>query len=290
MRRILSTALKNIRRSPYQGLMAILMMSLLFFVTYTFFMLIIGAHLMLFYFETRPQVTAFFAPKITSEEAQKVADDMQAKPYVARVNLVSKEEGLKAYQEENKKDPVLMELVTADILPVTLEVSAKSLDALPTIRDDLSKVSTITDIDYQKDVIEKLTVITRNVRFAGLTLVGVLTIISGMFVVAVLSLRIALKRKEIGIMRLLGASVWYIVSPYVAEGTMYGILGAIIGWVGMVTSLLYLTPALMMFFGSVIPLPVPFVMLLAILGGGVVIGIVMGVSASFVAARRFIRY
>ena len=63
MKRVFTNALKNIRRSPYQSLAAILVLTISIFVTQIFILLLYGSHQVMQYFETRPQVTAFFTDR-----------------------------------------------------------------------------------------------------------------------------------------------------------------------------------------------------------------------------------
>lgn len=287
--RSFTTAVHNIRRSPYQSTMAILMMSLVFFMTFVLVAFILGATQIIRYFESRPQVIAFFATTAPVSQVQVAADTMKNKPYVEKVNVVSKEDALKLYKDSNKNDPVLLELVTADIFPASLEVSAKEITSLPQIRDDLKTLTGVEDVMYQKDVIDSLTAIIKNVRIIGLIVITFLSIMSLMFIIVVLSLRIALKRQEIAIMRLLGAGVGYIVLPYMVEGMVYGIMGSVVGWLGLFTLYLYATPQLISIFGTIIRFPVSWTIFAFLFAGGSIGGALIGILASFMAVRRFVR-
>lgn len=284
-----TTALHNIRRSPYQSLMATLMMSLVFFMSSVLVIFLLGASQIISYFESRPQVIAFFATSAPEAQIQAAAETMRAKDYVDKVKVVSKEDALALYKEDNKNDPVLLELVTADIFPASIEVSAKEITSLPAIRDDLKTLPGVDDVMYQKDVIDSLTAIIKNVRLVGIIVVSFLLLMSLMFITVILSLRIALKKQEIGIMRLLGAGVGYIVLPYMTEGMIYGFLGSLLGWLGMFILYLYATPALVSFFGSIIHFPVSYLVFVSVLVGGALTGMLIGLIASFLAVRRFVK-
>lgn len=287
--RSLRTAFSNIRRSPYQALVAFIMMSLTFFIIYCFVIVLIGSNIALRYLETRPQVTAFFTVNTPMEKVQAAAEAMKAKDYVASVKVVTNDDALTLFQEQNQKDQLLLQLVTADILPSSIEVSAKDIQSLPQIRDDVGKLENIDEVVYQKDVIENLTAWTKSIRLAGISISAVLLFVTLLFVSIILSLRVAMKRNEISIMRLLGASSWFIRGPFLFEGLLYGSIGSLIGWVGMFILLLYLSPSLLKFFGSMIVFPFPVWILLALLGGGILTGIILGTIASFFAVKRFIR-
>lgn len=289
MFRSLQQAFRNMRRSPYQALLATSMMALTFFVAYCFVLLLYTANVALHYIETRPQVIAYFAVTSSPEEVTAAKQVMEEKDYVADVKAVTKQDALQIFKEENSKDPLLLELVTADILPASLEVSATSIESLSTIQGDLEKLPGVEEVVYQKDVIENLSYWTKTIRTGGLVITTVLVVITVMLIFVILSLRVGMKRSEISIMRLLGASMWYIRGPFVYEGVSYGVYGALIGWVVSYTVLLYLTPTLLSFFAQLRILPVPPVILAGMLGGGVLIGVCIGIISSFFAVKRFVR-
>ncbi|MEP7167049.1 MAG: permease-like cell division protein FtsX [Candidatus Woesebacteria bacterium] len=290
MFRSFATALKTMRRSPYQAMVAILMMTLSFFVAFSFALVLFVANRALQYIETKPQVIAYFDVKATNEQVDSAKNAMQQKPYVAEVKVVTKQDALKIFQEENKKDPLLSDLVSADILPASLEVSATSVDELETISIDLKKIDGVDEVVYQKEVIAKLASWTKTIRQSGLAVTGVLFLITLLLVFVILSLRVAVKRKEIGILNLLGASRWYIRGPFMIEGILYGVIGSVIGWVSSFIVLLYATPAIVGFFGEIRVLPIPTLTLVSLLGGGVLVGLFLGLVSSYLAVARFIRH
>lgn len=289
MIRSLSTALKSIRRSPYQAIVAVMMMTLSFFVASSFAFTLYVANKALSHIETRPQVIGYFAIKAPEEQIQAAKQSMDGREYVLTTKIVTKEEALKIFQEENKKDPLLSELVSADILPASIEVGAKSVGSLEQISTDLKSLPGIEDVVYQKDIIDNLVRWSRVLRQSGLIVSGVLFAITLLLIIVILSLRVAVKRKEIGIMNLLGASRWYIRGPFVFEGVIYGITGAFVGWLASFIVLLYATPAIVGFFGQIPVLPVDITLLGGMLGVEILIGFFLGLLSSYLAVARFIK-
>lgn len=280
---------KTIRRSPYQAFLAILMTTLSFFVAYCFVYILTIASTALSYLETRPQVIGYFAIDAAPGLLDEARIALEQKSYVASVKTVTKQQALELFKAANAKDPLLTELVTAEILPASIEVSANDITSLSTIRDDLSSISGIEEVVYQKDVVENLARWTRTVRQTGIFITGVLFCITLLLVSVMLGLRIAMKRKEIGILRLLGASMWYIRGPFVLEGVMYGVLGSIIGLTLATTLLLYLTPEIVAFFGDIRVMPLPLEFHALLLGAGVLVGTMLGIISSTLAVKRFVR-
>jgi len=287
--RSLHSALVAIRRSPYQSLLAIFMIAITFFVGYTFSMIILGAEQTLQFFETRPQVIAFFELDADSNEINALSLDMKKKDYVEDVKLITKDEALQIYKEENKENPLLLELVTADILPASIEVSAQDITSLEQIQQDLVESKEIEEVVFQQDIVDALTQWTETIRMIGIASMAVLGAISFLLIMVIISMKATSKRSAVRIMKIIGATNWYIISPFVNEGMLYGLFGSLVGWGCMYVLLLYLTPWINEFLGSVITLPIPQEIFISQLGIGTGAGIILGAFASYIAARRLVR-
>ena len=124
-------AWKHIRRSPYQAFAAIATMTLMFIITGLFTVISFGSMILLNYFEQKPQIIVFFNDTKKEEDIKKLQDKLLNMDKVSTVKFVSKDEALAIYKEQFKKDPMLLEMVSADILPASIEVSAKKLNIYP---------------------------------------------------------------------------------------------------------------------------------------------------------------
>lgn len=280
---------KHIRRSPYQALAALTIMVLTFFVVSVFLLLSFGSEKILDYFETRPQITAFLKDEATQEEIENLKDRLLNTDKVANLQYISKEEALAIYREQNKDDPLLLELVTADILPASLEVSAVDSLSLPELAEILKGAEEVEEVLFQEDVVATLTFWTQMIRKAGLILIAFLILVSLLVVLIIVSMKISLKKEEIEILRLLGASGGYIRNPFLLEGAFYGVFGAGLAWGLVYLCLLYATPFLTSFLGEISLLPVPLWFMLALLGSESLLGVLIGSLASFLAVHRYLR-
>lgn len=286
---VLRNAQKNIRRSPYQSIAAVLLLIVTLFVAQAFFLIAYGFHEILGYFETQPQVTAFFTNEASASAILAVKQELEQQDFVESVRYVSKEEALGIYREQNKEDPLLLEMVSAEILPASLEVSARSIASLPLIRQRISESPNIEEVAYQQDVVEKLEKWSRAIQYIGLSIVGLLAFASVLVLIVIISLKVASKRHEIATMRLLGASSWYIRGPFIMEGSLYGFVGALIAWIVLVVGVMYAKSMILAFLDTI---PSTFTELptLAIIGlWAMVVGSMLGMLASLVAVRRYYR-
>lgn len=286
---LLRTTRHHIRRSPYQAFAAILIMTLTFFVVSIFTFIIYGSSRIISYFESKPQVTAFFKDEASRDNINALKDDVNATGKASSVRFVSKEDALKIYKQQNKDDPLLLELVTADVLPASLEIATVKIDDLASISELLKKSPYVSEVVFQKDIVSSLTAWTNALRRIGLVLIAVLSLVSIFIILTIIGIKISQKREEIEIMRLLGATSWYIRWPFMLEGMFYGVTGAFFGWFFSVASLLYATPFLEGFLKGIPLLPFPTVLLAEFLLLEIVLSILLGMFASTLAVFRYLK-
>lgn len=291
MAKTAQTAWTHIRRSPYQAIAAIFIMTQTFFVISLFTMLIIGSAKIIDYFESIPKVSVFFKNETKQESIDTLSEQLKKDTRVSEVTFISKKEAITIYKNQvAKDDPVLMDLVTEDVLPAAIEVSANDIADLPEVVSLLTPSANLIDkIVFPKDVIANLIQWTSALRQIGVVTSVVLALDSIFIMVIIISIKISQKKEEIEIMKLLSATNWYIRRPFLMEGIFYGILGAVIGWLLASAVLIYATPFLTSFLGDIPLLPVSPIFFLGLLGAEICIAIVLGMIASFLAVLRFLK-
>jgi len=282
-----NTVLKHMRRSPYQSLAAIFMTSITFYIVSIFALVVLGTHAMLSFFESRPQVTAFFKDDALTSEIETLKSKITSSVAIDDSKFISKDDALEIYRKQNADNPLLLEMVTSDILPASLEVSAKNASDLEKIANLMQSHTFVEEVVFQKDVIDTLRKWVSGIRIAGIILSLLLIVASLTTIIVVLGLKFTARKTEINTLALLGATSWYIRSPFVIEGMIYGVSGTLLGWGFAYLTLLYLTPNLMEFLGEITLLPVTYLTMLAILGGEILLSSLIGALASLVATRRY---
>lgn len=285
----IKTAWKQIRRTPYQALTAVFIMMLTFLSISVFFFIVFGSSVVIKYFESKPQVTAFFKDEAKPEEISQLESNLKQTGKIASVRFVSKKEALQIYKEQNKNDPLLLDLVTEDILPSSLEISTQKIDDLNSVSDALKGSPIVAEVIYQKDIVATLSNWTNAIRIIGTSIIIVLALVSIFIMMMVIGFKVSLKRDEIEIMKLLSATNWYIRTPFMFEGIFYGAVGTLLGWLIASAGLLYSQPYLESFLKGIPLLPVSPAFLLGLLAAEIVIAIGLGVLASFLAVLRYLK-
>lgn len=283
------TTWNHIRRSPYQAIAAIIVATQSFFIITLLTFVVVGSAKVIQYFESRPQVMAFFKDEAEQKEIDGLRTELDKTGKVAKIRFISKKEALQIYRKQNTDNPLLLDLVTEDILPSSFEISAVRIEQLSDIAAILKKSPLVQTIFFPEDVVAVLSSFTSAVSKIGAFLI-IFFMASSMFIIAIIiSIKISQKKEEIEVMRLLSATNWYIRWPFILEGIVYGMVGAIVGWFLASLILLYITPSLKSILLGIPLLPVPITSLFALLGIELAIAVVLGVVSSFLAVFRFLR-
>lgn len=283
------TTWRHIRRSPYQAFAAIFIILQTFFVISVFTFVIVGSAKIIDYFESLPQVTAFFKSETQTQDIRAIENQLKQSGRVESVKFVSKEEALQIYQQKFKDDPLLLEFVTADILPASLEIATNEIDDLAIISEELRKSPDVQEVVFPKDVVANIAAWTDALRKIGIGLIAVLLLDSVFLMVIIIGIKISQRRDEIEIMRLLGATNWYIRWPFILEGILYGVAGAFFAWFLSSAALWYMTPLLMSFLQGIPITPFEPIFLLGLLGAELAFAVVLGAFSSFLAVLRYLK-
>jgi cell division transport system permease protein len=278
----------HIRRSPFQSLTALVVMIVCFFSLSFYAIVSNGLSSVLNYFETKPEITIFL--KDNADRAT-IEQELSNYPSIKETKYISKEKALSIYKEQNKNNPMLTEMVTSGILPSSIEVKVSDPKVLEQIYQNYSTRTDIVDeVIYQKDVIESLLDWTNVIRKMGITIAVLIIFISFLTVFTIIGMKITNRKEEIRISRLLGASHFYVKKPFLLEGMFYGIVGSIVGsFISITLSLIY-REQINLFFQPIIFINNQITFYLALISLEMIIGIILGLIASFVGAKRYIKF
>jgi len=285
------TTWHHIRRSPFQSLIALIVMTLSFFVMSIFIFTNTGLSSVLNYFETKPEITLFLKDGLDKTTVEGVQKELSNYKNVKEIKYISKDKALEIYKEQNKDNPLLTEMVTASILPASFEVTVSEPATLEEIYQNYSTRTTIIDeIIYQKDVIKSLLIWTKNIRITGILITSIIGLISLLTIITVIGMKITNRKEEINISRLLGASKFYVKKPFLLEGLFYGLFGSFFGFIFTFFIILIVRSSVNNFFQPVVFFNINPIFYLEILLIELLVGSILGLFASWIGSNRYIKY
>jgi cell division transport system permease protein len=289
------TAIKNtwhhLRRSPFQSLIALLVMIFSFFIITVFITTNSGLSRVLVYFETKPEITLFLKDSLDQTATSNLQKELASYQNIKEIKFISKDKALEIYKQENKNNPMLTEMVTASILPASFEVTVSDPKTLEKIYQNYAtRTDVIDEIIYQKDIINSLLDWTNAIRKIGLIVTFIVGLIGFFTISTIVAMKITNRKDEIRISRLLGASNFYVKKPFLLEGAFYGICGSFIGAILSFIITLILRSSINSFFQPVIFIDADFTFFGLVLLSEMFFGSFIGLLASWIGVKRYIKF
>lgn len=248
-------------------------------------------------------VSVYLKDDITASQREQLIADIKAQPNVKSVTYKSKDQALEEYKLLNINNPDLLAAISQTDNPLPASLAIKPVDAnnLESIRGYLSqddiKALQSDETNYsgdRKDAIDKIASATSFFREAGFVGVAIFAFVSMLIIFNTIRMAIFNRRDELTIMRLLGASSWYIRGPFVVETIIYGIVSALIS-VGLLKALFTVTSTAFNA-NSLGLLDIQFASnyfatnFWTILASQLAIGILIGAVSSYIATRRYLKF
>jgi cell division transport system permease protein len=247
--------------------------------------------------EVRARVIAdvYMKPRTTDRDRERVQRIIENEtPHVARVQYISK---AAAYKEQRERSPEAYDLLGANPLPDTFRVYPDRPDNIGKVRNALAPLSpsggrtvidpAIDEVRNREEDTNKILSATRVVKLTMGLLAVLLTVASMLLIANTIRLSLYARRREVEVMKLVGATDWFIRWPFVLEGVLVGAIGGVmaIGLLGVVKVAL-VDPLAADFALIAAPETMNFGVLIVVL-----LGASIGVSAlgSGLSLRRFLR-
>ncbi len=203
-----------------------LVMGITFLILGLFINIVVMSQTALKYLEDQAQITIFFKDAFTEDKILPLKDKLEKDSRIGEVRYVSKEEALRIFKEINKDEPVLLESISASVLPASLEVKAKNISNLDNLTEEFKKMEGVEEVRFYKDVVARFRSISTAVYIVGFILVVSFFVISYSVIISALRTTINSRGPELEIMKLVGASDSYVRNPFIYQGVFFSVISA----------------------------------------------------------------
>ena len=285
----ITESLHSIRRNGLMSVAALMTVALSLLILGMFTVVVMNLNHMAAVLESQIQVTVYLQDSLKDVEAREIGTRITKLPGVTRVTFVGKEEAMVRFKDRlGSQQGLLAELGEANPLPNSFEVKVDRPERVKAVALAISQLKGIEAARYGQEVVEQLFSLTRMVRIFGVVLIIFLGLAALFIIVNTIRLTVFARRREIGIMKYVGATDWFIRWPFIIEGVLLGSLGAFISAVllsqlySMVTRQVYESLA----FLPLLP-QYPFLGYVNIFV--LVAGIGIGVLGSLISVKKFLK-
>jgi cell division transport system permease protein len=243
--------------------------------------------------EQKVEITVFLKtnPDPTQEEITAMQTTITGwKDVVKSCTFVSKEDALQRVKDWFKDKPEVLENLTGNPLPASFEIALMDPQSVGLVAERIQSQwePLIDEVDFGERYAEQLFGFTNNMRLFMLVFIVLLGIVAILLISNTIRLSIFARKREVEIMKLVGATNWFIRWPFVIEGVTVGFFGALAAAVVVLILNHYLTGWLRSAIQFLaVPLDaVPFVLVTVVLLG---VGVVIGALGSAIGLRRFLK-
>jgi cell division transport system permease protein len=282
-------AITSLRRNGLMSFASVSTVALSLLILGMFLVMVLNLNNMASTLESQVQISVYLQDGLSEHEMREVGTRITKLPGVVQVNFIDKEEAMKRFKERlGEQQSLLNALGEANPLPNAFEVKVDRTDRVKPVAQAITQLKGVENAKFGQEVVEQLFALTKMVRIFGLVIILFLALAALFIISNTIRITVFARRKEIGIMKYVGATNWFIRWPFLLEGMMLGFGGALIAVLclnetyGVLIHQVYESLA----FLPLIP-QYPFITNISVVL--LVTGTVIGALGSTISLRRFMK-
>lgn len=279
----------SFKRNIWMTLASIFTVVLSLFILGFFSIVILNLNKMADTLESQVQISVYLKDDLSQEEIDETKETLSKIEGLQDIKFTTREEAMKNFKEHLGDQQFLLDaLDDTNPLPDSFSLTVTSPQQVKTIADTAAALDSVESASYSQDIINHLFNLTHLIRLIGIALIILLTGAAIFIISNTIRLTVFARRKEIAIMKYVGATDWFIRWPFLLEGICLGFIGG-----GLATIFLYIVYnqvtqeiyEAMAFFPLIPQHPFIDYISLAIL----VAGIIIGALGSTISLKRFLK-
>ena len=237
-------------------------------------------------------IVVFLDNDVTEAQIKDVKSDLEDITNIEKIEFQSKTDVKKQMQDESEVFSKILDTWPEDESPLkdTYQIKVKDVNKIGATAEKIKKIKNVSVVRYGEGMVEKLISAFDSVKKVSYGVVIALVIVTIFLIVNTIKLTISARKREIGIMRLVGASNFTIKTPFIVEGMILGLLGSIVPVIfttyGYLTFYKHFNGYL---FSELIKLILPEPFIYTVSGIVIVIGILVGMIGSASAVRKYLK-
>ena len=280
---------RSLFRNRFMAIASVLTVTLSMFILGVFLSAVLNINHMASYLENQVEMTVYLKDGLTTDQVMGIGKYLKAQPGMKEIKFTNKDQAMKDFRERMGDQQGLLDAINGNPLPASYQMSFQTPEQLKTAAEVVAKYQVVETVQYGKDIIEQLYKVAQVIRLSGIVLIIFLAGAELFIISNTIRLTVFARRREIQIMKYVGASNGFIRWPFLFEGMVIGFLGSgfasLILWEGYKTVVSEMAAAGLVFIPMIPLWPFMGYTTLIILAAGIVIG-VMG---SAISLRKYMK-
>jgi cell division transport system permease protein len=191
-------------------------------------------------FLSNVQVSIFLDTAVTDDQTQSLDSKIKSDSRISSEQFLDKDASWKQFQQQMQNNPALLQSVTPDQVPQSFRLKLKDPNQVGQIRATYKPMPGVDDVIDQASVLNRVFKVLGALQGLALTLAIAQGLAALLLVANTIQVAAYSKRREVAVMKLVGASNWFIQSPFVLEAMFAGAIGALIAYGGLVAAKFFL--------------------------------------------------
>ncbi len=279
---------KSLKRNSLMSIASVSTVALSILVLGLFLTMVLNVNNLAQYLENQVQVTVYMEDSATAVQRRQTEQQLKIMPGVMEVKGVTKEQALANFKKRLREQQKLLDaLGEENPFPYSFEIKVDKPERIQQIVPKIEQMPGVETAKFGQEVVEHIFQLTRILRIGGILLIVMLAIATLFIISNTIRLTVFARRREVSIMKYVGATNWFIRWPFLLEGMIMGFVGALVAAVSLfkiydaVQEKIYATLA----FFPLLP-SWPFMGYLC--AGLVAVGTIIGAAGSGISLRKFL--
>lgn len=276
-------------RNKFMAVASVLTVTLSMFILGVFLCAVLNINHMATYLENQVEMTVYLKDGLNTEQVMAVGKKLKALPDLKEIKFTNKDQAMAEFKQRLGDQQGILDAINGNPLPSSYSTSFATPASLKNAVSIVTQYPEVDSVQYGQDIIEQLYKVAQVIRIGGIILIVFLAGAELFIISNTIRLTVFARRREIQIMKYVGATNGFIRWPFIFEGMIIGSIGsglsAFILWEGYKVVLMEMAQAGLVFI-PMIPLW-PFIgyMTIMLLAAGIIIGIL----GSTISLRKYMK-
>lgn len=276
-------------RNKFMAVASVLTVTLSMFILGVFLCAVLNINHMATYLENQVEMTVYLKDGLTTDQVMTVGKKLKALPDLKEIKFTNKDQAMAEFKNRLGDHQGILDAINGNPLPSSYSTSFATPASLKNAVNIVSKYQEVDSVQYGQDIIEQLYKVAQVIRIGGMILIVFLAGAELFIISNTIRLTVFARRREIQIMKYVGATNGFIRWPFIFEGMIIGFLGSglasFILWEGYKMVLMEMTKAGLVFIPMISLWPFIGYITVMLLAAGVIIGIL----GSTISLRKYMK-
>lgn len=289
MRYFIAEACQSFWRNRFMSVASIATVTLSLFILGLFMIFVANMDHFAKNLESQVEITVYLRDDLTTDEVMSVGRRLKELPHVKKIAFTNKDQAMDILKERMKDQPGILDALDGkNPLPSSYTLTLEDPELVRKTAASIAEYKEVESTHFGQEIVEQLFRITTIIRWGGIALIIFLTLATLFIISNTIRLTVFARRREIGIMKYVGATNWFIRWPFLLEGLLLGFIGGLIADVFLIQFYEFVMAAIHRSL-AFLPMVSVYPFMYQIGGMLLIIAMIIGAVGSTISLKRYMK-